>query len=267
MSILKNAIQRSALNPVKAFICGARRKRELNRGRAFEGFHLRIIVITAVATIVALTETIIFISTIHGSRITSPIDATKLNDSNEAIAHAHQNSVATQSSSKHDPTGILFDLKRVLEQSPETVSQVLRESPVLWPDRDTIPGTLRGKYKGGKIEIAYVDEGARLITIYFSRCKLSKPAGAKSSRCLASDDFTNYKYQQDIPGFLQAIGLPKTERPSVNNMTVLRWNGASGIYEVSVFPNGLGGISYIHAVSSRYYACFLERTESECKSD
>jgi hypothetical protein len=62
-------------------------------------------------------------------------------------------------------------------------------------------------------------------------------------------------------------GLPKKERPSLNNMALLRWNEASGIYEVSVFPNGLGGINYVHVISSKYYACLLERTELECKSD
>lgn len=178
----------------------------------------------------------------------------------------HPVSTATRHNTKLDPTGLLFDLKRVVDQSPEIVSQVLGESPVLWPDERSISGTLTGKYKGGKIEIAYAGEGARFITIFFSRCKSWKRTGSNSSRCIESHDFTNYRYPQDIPGLLQALGLPKQQRPSLNDLAVLRWNQASGIHEVSVFPNGLGGINYIHVISSRYYACLSERPELECKS-
>jgi hypothetical protein len=178
----------------------------------------------------------------------------------------HQVSAAIQDTTRRDPTGLLFDLKRVVDQSPEIVSQVLGESPVLWPDERSISGTLTGKYKHGKIEIGYADEGARFITIFFSRCKSWKPTGSNFRRCIESDDFTNYRYQHDIPGLLQALGLPKDQRPSLSNTAVLRWAQASGIHEISVFPNGLGGINYIHVISNRHYACLLERTELGCKS-
>lgn len=263
---------------------------EPNRGSAFKTFKITVVVVMAAIIMVVITAMLNHsVPRADGPRLTAAIQMADLNDGDRGIGilpdepntservesvnsaaqpqhTTHQVSAVIQDATKLDPTGLLFDLKSVLDQSPETVSQVLGESPVLWPDEGSISGTLRGKYKGGKIEIGYAGEGARFITIFFSRCKTWKPTGSTSGRCIKSDDFTNYRYQQDIPGLLQALGLPKEQRPSLNTVAVLRWNEASGIHQVSVFPNGLGGINYIHVISSRHYACLLERTELECKS-
>ena len=174
-------------------------------------------------------------------------------------------STGSQGTSNLDPTGLLFDLKRVVDQSPETVSGVLGESPVLWPDDRSVGGVLSGKYKRGKIEIGYAGEAARFITIRLSQCKRWKTSGTDSRRCVEADDFTGYKFRQNLPNLLQALGLPKDQRPSLNDTSVLMWNGASGIHQVSVIPNELGGINYIHVISSRIYACLLERAQVECQ--
>jgi hypothetical protein len=179
---------------------------------------------------------------------------------------AHRISTSAPIGSTLDPTGLLFDLKKVVDQNPEIVSQVLGESPVLWPDERSGSGTLAGKYKRGKIEIGYADEGARFIRIYFSRCKAWRSSGSASRHCIESDEFTNYRYQQDVPGLLQALGLPKEQRPSISNTSALRWDEISGIHQVSIIPNGLGGINYINVVSSRVYACLLERSGTACQA-
>lgn len=164
-----------------------------------------------------------------------------------------------------DPLGLLFDLKTVLDQTPEAVAQVLGESPVLWPGDHPAGGALRGKYKRGKIEIDYAGEAARFITIRLSQCKRWKTGAANSRRCVEADDFTGYQFRQNVPDLLKALGLSKDQRPSLNNASVLTWNGASGIHQVSIIPNDLGGINYIHVISSRVYACLLERTAVECQ--
>ena len=260
-----------------------------NRGRAFRIFKIAAVLIMAVVIIVLVTAMLNYsVPRAATPRATAAIQITDLNGRNGGIAMSpdpsntsqrtalgrdsarpqhttHRVSAATQVSATLDPRGLLFDLKTVVDQSPETVARVLGESPVLWPDERALSGTLTGKYKGGKIQIGYAGEGARFITIFFSRCKRWLPTGSNSKACVESEDFTNYRYQQDIPGLLRALGLPKEERPSLSNTAVLRWNQASGIHQVSVFPNGLGGINYIHVISSRHYACLLERTELECK--
>lgn len=175
-------------------------------------------------------------------------------------------SATAPASSTLDPARLLFDLKRVVDQNPETVSQVLGESPVLWPDERSGSTTLAGKYKRGKIEIGYADEGARFIRIYFSRCKSWRSKGSASRHCIESEDFTNYRYQQDVPGLLQALGLPKEQRPSISNTSALRWDEIAGIHQVSIIPNGLGGINYINVVSSRVYACLVERAGAACQA-
>ena len=254
-----------------------------NRGRAFKTFKMTVVVMMAAVIILLITAMLNhFIPRTAVPRAAAAIQMKHLevlpdrsnasqrtefvNGAAQPQHSAHRLSAAAQVNATLDPRGLLFDLRTVVDQSPETVARVLGESPVLWPDERALSGTLTGKYKGGKIQIGYAGEGARFITIFFSRCKRWMPTGANSKRCVESDDFTNYRYQQEIPGLLQALGLPKEERPSLNNMAVLKWYEASGIHQVSVFPNGLGGINHIHVISSRHYACLLERTELECKS-
>ena len=250
---------------------------ERNGGGAFKTLRVTL-VLSMAAVLVVLVSAIIKHSASegNGSRLSAAIETTEISGSKAAMEISpdrpaqpqrtiHRVSAATRDATKLDPAGLLFDLKRVVDQSPETVSHVLGESPVLWPDERSVSGTLGGKYKRGKIEIGYADEGARFIRIYFSRCKSWKPSGSNPKRCVESEDFTNYRYQEDIPGLLQALGLPKEQRPSVSNMAVLRWDGISGIHQVNIIPNGLGGINYIHVISSRLYACLLERAELECQ--
>lgn len=201
--------------------------------------------------------------------------ATDSNDRNQRIDKFPDGAVAPQPAVHRvsapaqvhnlDPLGLLFDLKTVLDQTPEAVAQVLGESPVLWPDDRSVSGALRGKYKRGKIEIGYAGEVARFITIRFSQCKRWNTTGGNSRRCMEAEDFTGYKFRQNIPDLLQALGLPKDQRPSLNSTSVLVWNGASGIHQVSVIPNDIGGINYIHVISSRVYACLPERAEGECQ--
>jgi hypothetical protein len=252
-------------------------QRARNGGGAFKS--LRVTLVLSVAAVIVVLVTAIVKhsgSEGNGSRPSTAIDTTELSGSNAAMEISpehpaqpqrtiHRVSAATRDATKLDPAGLLFDLKRVVDQNPETVSKVLGESPVLWPDERSVSETLRGKYKRGKIEIGYAGEGARFITIFLSRCKSWKAAGANSKRCVESDDFTNYRYQEDIPGLLEALGMPQVQRPSVSNMAILRWDGISGIHQISVIPNGLGGINSIHVISSRLYACLLERPPLECQ--
>jgi hypothetical protein len=248
-----------------------------NNSGAFKTIKTAFVLTLAAVVVVSITAMVKHALTRQdASRLAASIETAGLDGANAATeippdraARPRQTiyriSSATQPGSKVDPMGLLFDLKSVVNQAPEAVAQVLGESPVLWPDERPIAGTLRGKYRRGKIEIGYADEGARFITIYFSRCK-SWQTGANSRRCAESDEFTNYRYRQDIPGLLQALGLPKEQRPSLNDMAVLKWNGIAGIHQISVVPNDLGGINYINVVSSRLYACLLERAEFECQA-
>jgi hypothetical protein len=80
-------------------------------------------------------------------------------------------------------------------------------------------------YQNGRIEVVYINDKADWITV---------------------NEVTGQSLNANA---IQLLGLPVTS-PSFNNPSnVIRWSLVKGLYEVSAFSNGSGGISYFHILS------------------
>src|SRR5712692_6179175 len=69
----------------------------------------------------------------------------------------------------------LFDLKAVADQSPEIIQKIFgKPSELLAETNQTRSGQTytvqTGKYKGDTVEIAFIENGARYITVFLSEC-------------------------------------------------------------------------------------------------
>jgi hypothetical protein len=267
-----NHPSQTGYNPVQHAECDACSDKQKARAAAVDGFATR--VAATVSLLVAMTMLYCFVS--------KPVDwdvAAAVQSAEEAKVPAAEGDATTVRSQLFGdelplapgaPTlenaGLLFDLRRIVDRGPQSVARLLGESPVLWPAGDTMPGALKGKYRHGKIEIAYVEEAARLVTIFFSGCSSGRLTDHAAGGCVELDELARYSYDQDAPAVLAALGLPRTQPPSIKTASVTRWNGLAGIHEISVFPNRLGGIAYVQVISNGFYACVLQRTTSACNT-
>ena len=76
-------------------------------------------------------------------------------------------------------------------------------------------------FKGEAVEIMFIDGAADWFTV--------TPQSAAYS-----------------PSSLDRLGLPRGQTPAFSSDQVMRWSGLGGVREVSVFPDGKGGVRYFY---------------------
>lgn len=153
----------------------------------------------------------------------------------------------------------LFDLKVVADQSPEIIEKILGKPSELQADthRTLIGRTYplqRGKYKGGTVKIAFIENGARYITIFLSDCAEYKKVDERTQRCIKEKHtgYGWYPYPEGAWTLLGDLGLDRNATAEFSNQFTTRWRNVSGIYEVSVFPL-IKHILYAHVLTNRRY--------------
>lgn len=139
----------------------------------------------------------------------------------------------------------LFDLKQVADKSPPHVEKILGQPPKLLDEvfRGTRGSTYqakRGFYMNGAIEVAYMEEGARYVTVWIQKL------GGK---------YQDYSYPKDAWTLLGDLGLDldRNVTADISNQFTTRWRNISGIYEINVFPTAGKTIWYLHVLTNRRY--------------
>jgi hypothetical protein len=153
----------------------------------------------------------------------------------------------------------LFDIKTVTDQNPEMVQHILGEPSELRT------GTLRArdgrnyttqeaKYKGGTVEITFVENGARYITVFVSDCAEYQRLNETMKKCVKErpTGYGWYPYPKGASSLLGDLGLDRNATAEISNQVITRWRNVSGIYEISIF-HLINHISYMYILTNRRY--------------
>ena len=137
----------------------------------------------------------------------------------------------------------LFDLKQVADKPPPDVEKILGQPAKIVDDvfRGARGNTYKAKrafYMNGVIEVTFLEEGARYVTIWVQKL------GGK---------YQNYSYPKDAWTLLGSLGLDRNATADVSNQFTTRWQKLSGIYEINVFPMAGQKIWYLHVLTNRRY--------------
>ena len=207
-------------------------------------------------------------SPVHAPKQSLPIISTHsdaaVTDSKDAIQNTPAREQANEQATKVSPEQVqlkqLFDLKAVANQSPETVQQILGEPSELRANTfSALTGKnyriQEGKYRGGTVDIAYIENGARYITIYLSACAEYKNLDERTQKCVKEKHtgYGWYLYPKGAWQLLGDLGLDKNATADFSNQFTTRWRNESGIYEINVLPTAGNKIWYVHVLTNRVY--------------
>jgi hypothetical protein len=133
---------------------------------------------------------------------------------------------ASRSGARTEAPAVVVDIRGIAGKSQAEVARVLGEPTASETTRHGGRNLPKMKYRGGDIEIVFVDGKADWITV-FGKGRLP--------------------FDTQVLG---ALGLPST-RPSFSSPSaVIRWENIPGVREVSVFP-GQGGRAHYAYISVR----------------
>lgn len=146
-------------------------------------------------------------------------------------------------------------LSKLTNKSQEEVEQILGV-----PD-STSEGTLQGydvirnEYLVGKLEITYIEGGARYITLNLEECSKEEQLSENMTRCLEYEDY--YKdYVFSNAGariLLSEVGIDTKDEPDFSSQSIKQWKNLHGNYEVGLYEDGKGGIKYIMIITDIKY--------------
>ena len=97
---------------------------------------------------------------------------------------------------------------------------------------------IRATYMNGAVEVTYLEEGARYLTIWIQKL------GGK---------YQDYSYPKDAWTLLGDLGLDRNATADFSNQTVTRWRNLPGLYEINVFAAAGKQIWYVHVLTNRIY--------------
>ena len=138
----------------------------------------------------------------------------------------------------------LFNINAVANKNPAIVEKTLGKPSELTAGTFNGKQVKRGKYKNGVVEITFIDDGARYITIFL------QDKDAK---------YNKYKYPDGAWTLLGEMGLDGNATAEVTNSAVTRfksgmpeWNNFPNVYEISMFPKG-ENVWYVHILTDKKY--------------
>lgn len=138
---------------------------------------------------------------------------------------------------------LLFDLKAVADRSAPEVEKILGKPAGLVDDvfrgsRGSTYPAKRATYMNGAVEITYLEDGARYLTLWVQKL---------------SGRYQTYSYPKDGWSLLSDLGLDRNTTAEISNPSITRWRDFPGIYEIKVFPTAEKKIWYAHVLINRIY--------------
>ena len=138
---------------------------------------------------------------------------------------------------------VLFDLKRVADKPRPEIENILGVPSKVVDDvfrgtRGSTYPAIRATYMNGAVEVTYLEEGARYLTIWIQKL------GGK---------YQDYSYPKDAWTLLGDLGLDRNATAYFSNQTVTRWRNLPGVYEINVFATAGKQIWYVHVLTNRIY--------------
>jgi hypothetical protein len=151
----------------------------------------------------------------------------------------------------------LFNLKAIADQSPEIVQQILGAPSELQARTFTSRAgksypTQRAKYKGETVEITFIDNGARYVTVFLSVCAEYRRLNETTQKCVKErhTGYGWYPYPKAAWTLLGDLSLDGNTTAEFSNQFTTRWQNLSGIHEINVFPL-ITHIHYAHVLTTR----------------
>ena len=150
-----------------------------------------------------------------------------------------------------------FQLNDLVNKDPASVAKILGKPDKV--SRDNYQGTY-GKYKierasylNENVEIGFIENGARWITIKLESCTDWEQLSKNMKRCQETkSNFKGYSYSRGESTLFMDLGLDKNIKPNFANEHVKRFKDVDGIYEISIFPIK-HKIDYILVLSEKKY--------------
>jgi hypothetical protein len=138
---------------------------------------------------------------------------------------------------------LLFDLKAVADRSTSEVEKILGKPSKVVDDvfRSTRGSTypaIRATYMNGAVEITYLENGARYLTIWVQKL---------------SGKYQEYSYPKDGSSLLRDLGLDPNTTADISTQATSRWRDLPGIYQINVFPTAENRIGHVRVLANRIY--------------
>lgn len=142
----------------------------------------------------------------------------------------NSNQVSQQDQSQTQPAPIeqkveaILDVPKIADKAKTEVDKILGQGS----DESEVT-----KYKDGLVEVNYIGGKAARITVNLAQIK-------------------SFSYSSGLEEALKSLGLTYRS-PDFQNNNVTRWEGLSGMYEVSFFPGEGGNILYAYIITNEQY--------------